>query len=116
GIRVGNQPQARRISYSLVPVPHSLLRYNKQFTTHIMQPGVLRALEFDRIVEVVQSFALTPMGEARLARLAPAVELPLAADLLAATSETVRYLGSNSLFPLRASSELPDVLTALAVE
>ena len=32
-----------------------------------MQPGVLRALEFDRIVETVRSFALTPMGDERLA-------------------------------------------------
>ena len=35
-----------------------------------MQPGVLRALEFDRIVEAVRGFALTPMGDERLARLA----------------------------------------------
>ena len=32
-----------------------------------MQPGALRALEFDRIVEAVTSFALTPMGGDRLA-------------------------------------------------
>ena len=34
-----------------------------------MQPGALRALEFDRIVEAVRDFALTPMGAERLARL-----------------------------------------------
>ena len=81
-----------------------------------MHPGVLRALEFDRIVEAVRSFALTPMGDARLALLAPAIEPPRVAELLVGTSETVRYLASNALFPLRASSELPDVLAALAVE
>ena len=32
----------------------------------LMLPGVLRALEFDRIVEAVRSFALTPMGDERL--------------------------------------------------
>jgi DNA mismatch repair protein MutS2 len=81
-----------------------------------MQSGVLRALEFDRIVEAVQSFALTPMGAERLAGLSPAVERDQVAGLLAATSETVRYLAFNSLFPLRASSDLPNVLIALAVE
>ena len=34
-----------------------------------MQPGALRALEFDRIVEAVTGFALTPMGAQRLSRL-----------------------------------------------
>ena len=33
-----------------------------------MQSAVLRALEFDRIVEMVRGFALTPMGDERLAR------------------------------------------------
>src|SRR5207249_9565421 len=37
-------------------------------------------------------------------------------ELLAATSETVRYLGGNPLFPLSAASDLPHVLTGLAVE
>jgi DNA mismatch repair protein MutS2 len=81
-----------------------------------MQSGALRALEFDRIVEAVRGFALTPMGEARVAELAPATEPQTVADLLAATSETVRYLGANTLFPLRAASDLAHVLIALAVE
>jgi DNA mismatch repair protein MutS2 len=81
-----------------------------------MQSGVLRALEFDRIVEAVQSFGLTPMGDERLGRLAPGVEPRQVSEMLAATSETVRYLGSNSLFPLRASSDMPTLLASLAVE
>jgi DNA mismatch repair protein MutS2 len=81
-----------------------------------MQPGVLRALEFDRIVEAVTNFALTPMGAERLARLAPSIEPHKVAQLLAATSETARYLTANGLFPLRASNELPQILAALAVE
>jgi len=81
-----------------------------------MQPSVLRALEFDRIVEAVQSFALTPMGAERLDGLAPAIEPEEVSKLLAGTSETVRYLESNALFPLRASDELPEALAALAVE
>ena len=37
-----------------------------------MRPGGLRALEFDRIVAAVRSFALTPTGAARLDALTPA--------------------------------------------
>jgi DNA mismatch repair protein MutS2 len=81
-----------------------------------MQPGVLRALEFDRIVEALQSFALTPMGEERLGRLAPSSEPAKVAELLTSTSQTRRYLSSNPLFPLRASTDLPQTLEALAVQ
>src|SRR5438552_18408103 len=81
-----------------------------------MQPSALRALEFDRIVEAVKSFALTPMGHERLARLQPSIDPPKVARDLAATTETRRYLASHGLFPLRASSDLPQILDALAVE
>ena len=81
-----------------------------------MQSAVLRALEFDRIVEMVRAFALTPMGDEQLAHLAPSGEAQKVAQWLAATTETTKYLAANALFPLRASSELPQVLAALAVE
>ncbi len=81
-----------------------------------MQSAVLRALEFDRVVEMVRGFALTPMGDERLARLAPATDPQKVAQLLAATTETTRYLAANALFPLRASTELPQILAALAIE
>ena len=81
-----------------------------------MQPSALRALEFDRIVEAVADFALTPMGDERLARLAPSTDPQKVAQLLAATTETARYLAANAPFPLRASAELPQILAALAVE
>jgi DNA mismatch repair protein MutS2 len=81
-----------------------------------MQLGALRALEFDRIVEAVRAFALTPMGDERLARLTPSTDPAAVAQLLAATSETVRYLGANHALPLRASSELPQILTSLGIE
>src|SRR4051812_48400077 len=83
---------------------------------HFMQSGALRALEFDRIVEAVKAFALTPMGAERLARLQPSTDARQVAHLLAATSETARYLSAHGLFPLRASSELPQILAALAIE
>jgi len=81
-----------------------------------MQPGALRALEFERIVEAVRTFALTPTGDEGLGRLAPSTDPQQVAELLAATTETARYLASNALFPLRASDDLPQILTALAVE
>src|SRR5579864_2876661 len=81
-----------------------------------MQLSALRALEFDRIVEAVTSFALTPMGVERLARLAPSTDPQRVAQLLAATTETARFMSANGQFPLRASDELPQILTALAVE
>ena len=64
-----------------------------------MQPGALRALEFDRIVEAVRGFALTPMGDERLAQLAPSTDPQQVAQLLAATTETARYLAANGAVP-----------------
>ena len=46
-----------------------------------MHPGGLRALEFDRIVAAVRSFALTPTGAARLARLEPETDVAAYASL-----------------------------------
>jgi DNA mismatch repair protein MutS2 len=81
-----------------------------------MQPSALRALEFDRIVEAVTSFALTPMGAERLARLQPSTDLHRVAQLLAATSETARFVTGHGGIPLVAASDLPQTLAALAVE
>ncbi len=81
-----------------------------------MQPAVLRALEFDRVVEMVRGFAMTPMGDERLARLAPSGEPQRVAQLLAATTETAKYLAVNGLFPLRAAGDVPQILAALTVE
>src|SRR5947207_10709995 len=81
-----------------------------------MQPGALRALEFDRIVEAVKTFALTPMGAERVSRLQPSIDPRQVGQLLAATSETARYIFAHGVFPLRGSSDLPQILSALAVE
>src|SRR5947208_3452583 len=81
-----------------------------------MTPAVLRALEFDRVVEMVRGFAMTPMGHERLSRLAPSGDPPKVAQLLSATTETAKYLSSNGLFPLRAAADLPQILSALAIE
>lgn len=81
-----------------------------------MHAAALRALEFDRIVDAVQGFAQTPMGEARLSRLTPSTSPTDVAALLAATTQTARYNAAHGLFSLRASEDLPSVLGALGVE
>jgi DNA mismatch repair protein MutS2 len=80
-----------------------------------MHAGALRALEFDRIIEAVRRFALTPPGAMRLAGLQPQPDAGAVAAALAATSETVRFLGENRL-PLQAPADLDVILTSLAVE
>ena len=80
-----------------------------------MNTGALRALEFDRIVEAVGRFALTPGGAARLQRLEPMTELAAVRDALAATSETVRFLDSSDV-ELQAPANLDGALAALTVE
>jgi DNA mismatch repair protein MutS2 len=81
-----------------------------------MQPGALRALEYDRIVDAVKSLALTPMGADRLARLAPSSDAHKVAYLLAQTTEAARFVAEHGAFPLRATADLPNSLAALAVE
>jgi DNA mismatch repair protein MutS2 len=86
-----------------------------EFLALQLQSGALKALEFDRIVESVQGFAVTPMGAERLERLSPAVEANRVAHLLAATTECARFLATQGALALRGASELPQTLDALAV-
>lgn len=81
-----------------------------------MQSGVLRALEFDRIIDAVRSFALTPMGDARLAALTPITDARAVARLLATTTEATLFMAKLGLFGIRAADDLPDTLDALKVE
>jgi DNA mismatch repair protein MutS2 len=80
-----------------------------------MHAGTLRALEFDRVLEALGSFALTPMGAARLAALEPMTEARRIEAALAATSEGVRLLGEHPAFPLRSPEDFSETLAALAV-
>lgn len=76
----------------------------------------LRALEFDRIVDVVAGLALTPFGAAALEELAPSPEPPVVAAALRATGEAASYLENNPLFPLRAGTGLAEALAGLDIE
>ncbi len=86
------------------------------FFSSVMHPAVLKALEFDRIVEAVRGFASTPMGDERLARLQPSSDPQKVAQLLAATTESVTFLTRQGVLPLSAAAELPQILGALAIE
>jgi DNA mismatch repair protein MutS2 len=74
-----------------------------------------RTLEFDRIVEAVTGLALTPLGAAALAELAPSTDPKVVVAAQEATSETVTFLERHPLFPLRAGESLIDTLDALDV-
>jgi DNA mismatch repair protein MutS2 len=80
-----------------------------------MHAGALRALEFDRIIEVIRGFAQTPKGDARLGELQPLVSATAVSGALAATAETVRFLGTAQI-GLQASADLETILAALLVE
>src|SRR5688572_6411394 len=80
-----------------------------------MHAGALRALEFDRIVEVIRGFAQTPQGEAHLAALEPATDARAVASALAATGETVRFL-SESPISVQAPAEIEVILEGITVE
>ena len=81
-----------------------------------MHAGALRALEFDRIVEVVSGLAVTPTGQARLAELHPLTEAPRVIALQRATTEGTRFLNDHPGFPLRAPSDLDAILDALSID
>ena len=80
-----------------------------------MHPGALKPLEFDRIVEAVRRFALTPPGAARLDRLQPLTDPRAVSTALNATSETARFLREEQI-ALQAPDDLEAVLMSLAVE
>ena len=81
-----------------------------------MQPAVLQALEFNRIVEAVCGFAATPLGAARLDALRPSTDPRRVGQWQAATTETARYIELNGTFPLTATHDLGAILGSLAIE
>src|SRR5262245_3282405 len=80
-----------------------------------MNPGGLRALEFDRIVEAVCRYAQTPPGEARLAELRPETEPRTVARTLDATAEAAAFLAEGQI-ALRAPADLGAIVDGLSVE
>ncbi len=81
-----------------------------------MNPGALRALEFDRIVSVVAGLAVTPTGQDVLAELHPLTDAGAVGGVQKATTEGTRFLVDHPGFPLRAPSDLEAIIEALGVE
>ena len=81
-----------------------------------MNPGALRALEFDRIVSVLAGLAVTPTGRETIETLHPSVDAAEIAAAQRATSEAVRFLADHPGFPLRAPTDLEAIVESLEVE
>ena len=81
-----------------------------------MRLGAVKALEFDRVVDALCSFAITPFGASFLAKLRPDVDVRRVEEMLASTTEGVEYLQSEKVFPLSTPIDLEQTLNSLAVE
>jgi DNA mismatch repair protein MutS2 len=81
-----------------------------------MNPGALRALEFDRIVAAAAALTVTPGGHERMLELRPSIDASRVATSQRATTEGTRALASMPGFPLRAPADLSQTLDALSVE
>lgn len=81
-----------------------------------MQASTLKALEFDRIRELLSERAATPLGRMRALRLEPSAEAEVVAAGLALTSEGVRFATAGGSLGLWAPDDIDDVLDVLGVE
>jgi DNA mismatch repair protein MutS2 len=81
-----------------------------------MNAAALRALEFDRIVSLVTGLAVTSTGRDRLAELHPSTIASVVVAAQRATTEGSRFLADHPGFPLRAPSDLDEIIDALGVE
>lgn len=81
-----------------------------------MHSSALRALEFDHIVAVVSGLAVTPTGQDRLLAMCPLTDAGGVAAAQRATTEGTAFLADHPGFPLRAPSDLDEVIEALNVD
>ena len=81
-----------------------------------MYTGAFTTLEFDRVVKAVMSLALTPLGVEKLTRLRPLTDPHAVQTALAHTTEGVRFLDANGVFPLEAPDDLDTILASLAIQ
>lgn len=81
-----------------------------------MQASTLKALEFDRIREILAEHALTPLGRTRAFDLEPSTEPANVADRLALTAEGVQFAGASGSLGLWAPDDLDTTLEVLGVE
>lgn len=81
-----------------------------------MQAAALRALEFDRIREVLASRALTPMAQARLLVLQPAVDPVAVRTALDLTTEAVEFERQGSSLDIHSPDDLEASLDVLRLD
>jgi DNA mismatch repair protein MutS2 len=81
-----------------------------------MHAATLQALEFTHVADVLRGCAVTPLGEERLGSLRPQADPRKVAQMLAATSEGVRFNELAGGFELSAPADLVAILGSLAIE
>lgn len=81
-----------------------------------MQAAVFRALEFDRIRDVLATRASTPLGRARLLALEPSTDPDEVHALLDLTLEAVAFERTGGSLGIRTPEDLIAILSALGVE
>jgi DNA mismatch repair protein MutS2 len=81
-----------------------------------MQAAVFRALEFDRIREVLATRALTPLGRARLLDLAPCTEAEDVRAALDLTLEAVEFERHGGSLDIHAPDDLMSSLAVLQID
>ena len=81
-----------------------------------MQASTLKALEFDRIREILAGLALTSLGRTRAFDLEPSTEPADVAGRLALTAEGVQFVGASGSLGLWAPDDLDTILEVLGVE
>ena len=81
-----------------------------------MHANALTLLEFDKVIDVVVSYALTPLGVGELRQLHPLTNQDDVRAELTKTTEGVRFLEENGDIQLRAPSDLESILGKLAIE
>ncbi len=81
-----------------------------------MHTAALATLEFDRIVEMVASLAITPLGREQLEQLTPSGEPRAVQQAQALTTETAVFLAGDGSCPLEATDGLSETIGALAIE
>ncbi len=82
----------------------------------LMQAAALRALEFDRIRDVLAREALTPLGRARALALEPSADADDVRTLLATTSAAAAFVAGGGSLAIDAPENLADVLAGLDID
>lgn len=81
-----------------------------------MQAAVFRALEFDRVRDVLATRAATPLGRARLLALEPSTDPDDVRARLGLTIEAVAFERQGGSLGIRTPEDLVAILAALAIE